>query len=378
MTDLQLTPAQDVLLAKLIEAKENPLQSVMPDFEYSPAYIRCKGTLPRDQWEKIINEGQSVLFKDKTIQKIEDIPLNLDHDLVFHPSLPKEGLIVAQENIDALIHHKLIQFRDKTCFFITSEGSQIHKNKGRNETVANWRPWGDHPYFVSASLIMGFLGLILAFMQTCGTANRVGNNNDADLKPRNNQPLKETVSTRDNVNNTSNDRSKFLYKPQKPLTLVVSNAGKNNKLEINLIEIASEYAESGDLMIKVSLCNMNSSDFVGSKFGSGGARVFVDADKDKKVKEAKKRFDQEVKKDYELHHLSLWYTDQLKQLSIKWEGLIYDRISPNQCVSKNFLEAQESRGKTQEKVKLLQDINGTFYARLGEGETTKTQALTKE
>jgi len=130
----KLEPEQEQLLATLCEAHQSIAKGERCDFRYAPSLVRVSGHQPREVWIDAIRRGQSMLFKGRMISKMEDIPRELDHDVIFHPGLPEDSLDTYQEDIDALSLRDLIRFRGPDYFFITPLGFDYHR-RTRKPTV---------------------------------------------------------------------------------------------------------------------------------------------------------------------------------------------------------------------------------------------------
>lgn len=124
---VRLDPEQEELFRKLVEAQQSLPKHEREDFTYSPAYTRAAGARKREELERAIDEGGSVRFKDQLVSKKEDIPWNLDHDLIVHPGLPGGRTETTQDDIDALTTYDLIRFRDQTKFFIHPDGLAYYR-----------------------------------------------------------------------------------------------------------------------------------------------------------------------------------------------------------------------------------------------------------
>jgi serine/threonine protein kinase len=125
---VNLDGEQEELFRKLVEAQQSLPKYERQDFMYSPAYTRVFGARKREEWEKAIDEGGSVLFQNQVISKKEDIPWNLDHDIIMHPGLPDGRIDTTQSDIDTLTIYNLIHFRDQTSFFIHPDGMAYYLN----------------------------------------------------------------------------------------------------------------------------------------------------------------------------------------------------------------------------------------------------------
>jgi predicted acylesterase/phospholipase RssA len=147
---------EKMLLAKLIEAAD---KFPSPDFSYNPAST-ANGASPRTQLIETIKSDHSVIYRGKSITKEEDIPRNLDHDLIFHPGLPQEGLETFQRYIDALVCQEFIRFRDnRHDFFITPSGKNHNNNSplhafSENKITSNTPRWPRKSPFCPHILVM--------------------------------------------------------------------------------------------------------------------------------------------------------------------------------------------------------------------------------
>jgi len=121
LEDILLEPEQQSLLKSLVAAHNSLQREQRQDFQFSPAYIRS-GSRPRAYWEESIDKGTTVLHKGITYSRKEEIPWNLDHDLVFHPGLPQGSIDTVQSDVDALNLNDLIHFKGKDLFLITPKG----------------------------------------------------------------------------------------------------------------------------------------------------------------------------------------------------------------------------------------------------------------
>ena len=121
-------PEQRELLGKLVRAHESLPRSERKDFRFSPAYVRA-GARPRFFWEESIKSGSGMLWEGHIVTKKEDIPRNLDRDMVFHPALPNGGLETTQSDVDFLSEAELIRFRnDNQFFYITPVGFEFNRS----------------------------------------------------------------------------------------------------------------------------------------------------------------------------------------------------------------------------------------------------------
>lgn len=117
-----LAPEQEELLATLCEAHWSLAKSDRCDFRYAPSLVRVSGVQPRAVWVDAIMRGRPMLFKGRAISKMEDIPRELDRDVIYHHGLPQGRLDTYQEDIDALTLRDFIRFRGPDYFFITPLG----------------------------------------------------------------------------------------------------------------------------------------------------------------------------------------------------------------------------------------------------------------
>jgi hypothetical protein len=147
-----LEPEQGELFVTLVEAQQQLPRNEQQDFKFSPALTRSQGARPRADLEKAIDSGSSVMFQGKIISKKEDIPWNLDHDMLFHPGLPNGHIDTFQSDIDALTLYDLIRFRDKEKFFLTPTGlayyrqSKTHQEKDGDKVVPTVIPNRPQPH----------------------------------------------------------------------------------------------------------------------------------------------------------------------------------------------------------------------------------------
>jgi hypothetical protein len=93
---------------------------------FRPSTLRRTNGLKRDELNKILSRGESVLIEGTIYVKPEDIPQTYDHDWLKHPALPDGTIEVRQSDIDALETQGLIYVRTKlpteTSYFISQRG----------------------------------------------------------------------------------------------------------------------------------------------------------------------------------------------------------------------------------------------------------------
>src|SRR6185436_497660 len=116
LNNISLEPEQKLLLDDLVKAHDSLPRDKRQEFKYSPAFTR-KGSRPRAFLEKAIDDGGSVSMFGELIRKKEELPWNLDHDMIFHPGLPNGSIDTLQNDVDILKLYDLIHFKDESLFF---------------------------------------------------------------------------------------------------------------------------------------------------------------------------------------------------------------------------------------------------------------------
>lgn len=141
MDTIFLEPEQEALLDMLVQAHERLPRSERQDFKYSRAYIR-NGAISRTQMEQAITAGGVVggYKGGPFITRVEDIPWNLDHDMVFHNGLSGGGVDIIENDLDILRLQGLIHFKNDEFFFITLQGIAFHRKSKSNSNSSSSAP----------------------------------------------------------------------------------------------------------------------------------------------------------------------------------------------------------------------------------------------